>query len=402
MSQNAKVKRTYQGIAGDLTIAPYLMSLKQISDWVNSMNSAYSIINPNRRRLYELYENISLDAQVITTSHKRRIAVTNKKIEFIQEGKINEELRECFQTPWFWKLLGLSMDALFWSHSLIELKVRNGEIYDCDLVPRINVRPDFNDILYDPNNLTSSISFAEPPESDYLLSVSGTQNHKFGLYASLAPYVLYKRGSLGDWAQFCELFGLPFREVTYDPFDPNSRNKADDAMKNMGGAGYVILPQGTSVKIHDSNKTGSKDTFDGLARFCDEQITKAMLGQTMTTDNGSSRSQGEVHERAENDINMNDIIWIEYMLNWDLKNKLIKFGFPLQKGRFQFEMTKEIPLVERIDMDIKLASQIDIPAEYWYETYNIPEPETGACKIEKKETPPSPPDGEGRRQQEND
>lgn len=394
MSQNAKVKRTYQSVSmGELTIAPYIMSVKQISDWVNSLNSAYSIFNPTRRRLYDLYENISTDAQVISTRQKRIIAITNKKIEFICDGHIDEELREKFQSPWFWKMLGYAMDSLFWSHSLIEFKLENGEVCDVKLIPRQNVRPDFKDILLDPNNLTSSLPYTESQISDYTIEIESNQIFKFGLYGVLAPYVLYKRGSLGDWAQFCELFGLPFREVTYDPFDPDSRNKAQKAMENMGGAGYVVLPNGTSVKIHDSNKTGAKDTFDGLARFCDEQISKTVLGQTMTTDSGSSKSQAEVHGEAEDSINLNDIIWIEYWLNWELKKKLIKFGYPVEKGRFQFEMTKQIPLVERIKMDMELAKVIEIPADYWYDTYNIPEPKD--FKETKAKGTPSP-KGEGR------
>jgi hypothetical protein len=338
-----------------------------------------------------------MDAQVVSVTGKRRIAVTNKKIDFITDGKINEELREQFQTPWFWKLLGLGMDSLFWSHSLIEFKLQAGIISDVELIPRQNTNPDTGLILFDPNIQTDGIAINDPSIDPYLLSIEGKQNHKFGLLAILAPYVLYKRGSMGDWAQFCELFGLPFREVTYDPFDPASRIKADESMKNSGGAGYAILPMGTSIKIHDTNKSGSMDVFDGLSRYCDEQIAKAVLGQTMTTDNGSSKSQATVHKEVEEDLNLNDIIWMEYLLNWELKKKLIKFGFPVQKGRFQFDMTRQIPLDKRIEMDMKVSEQIEIDPEYWYETYNIPEPKAGPMKVTKPtqdNPPPGSPSGE--------
>jgi SPP1 gp7 family putative phage head morphogenesis protein len=388
MTQNARIKRTYVGITGELTIAPYVMSIKQISDWVNSLNSAYSTINPNRRRLYDLYESIILDTQFISVAGKRRMAVTNKKIEFIQDGKINEEMREKFQTPWFWELIGHSMDALFWSHSLIEFKLEAGVISGVDLIPRQNTNPDLNTIFWDPNVPTDGIAINDPAIDPFLINVQAKQNHRFGLLAALVPYILYKRGSMADWSQFCELFGLPFKEVTYDPYDTNAKKQAEQAMKSMGGAGYVILPNGTSVKIHDTNKTGKMDVFDGLARYCDEQIAKAVLGQTMTTDNGSSKSQAQVHKDVEESVNLNDIIWIEYLLNWQVKKKLERFGHPLSQGRFQFDMTKEIPLDKRIEMDTKLADQIEIDPKYWYETYNIPEPKSGPAKATPNPTPP--------------
>ena len=35
-----------------------------------------------------------------------------------------------------------------------------------------------------------------------------------GDLAGIVPYVLYKRNSIADWAQFCSVFGIPIREVS--------------------------------------------------------------------------------------------------------------------------------------------------------------------------------------------
>jgi SPP1 gp7 family putative phage head morphogenesis protein len=137
--------------------------------------------------------------------------------------------------------------------------------------------------------------------------------------------------------------------------------------------------------------------FDGLIKTCDEQIAKAILGGTMITDNGSSQAQANVHYAVKNEINLSDIIWMEYMLNWDVKPRLINFGIPLANGQIKFDTTREIPLETRIELDVKLAEQIEISPDYWYKTYGIPEP-IGKAKPTvktKAKTPPPAANPEG-------
>nr|WP_284521082.1 DUF935 family protein [Shigella boydii] len=62
-------------------------------------------------------------------------------------------------------------------------------------------------------------------------------------------------------------------------------------------------------------------------RRCDAQISKAVLGQTMTTDNGSSRSQADVHNQVRMDI-----------VRWDarqLANTLNEYGAALHRGQLR-------------------------------------------------------------------
>ncbi len=383
-AQNAKIKRSYIGITTQITQANYVLSAVAISNWVQSINTANSQLNPNRKKLYELYERIELDAQIETVTNLRTIAITNKKINFVVDGVTDEETTELIRTPWFNELLRHCIGAQFWGHSLCEFETENGVITDCVLIPRPNVVPEKGLVLYQPTNMGSGIAFREPPTSSYCFEVKG--NKKLGLYSILVPYVLYKAGGLGDWSQFCELFGIPFREYKYNPFDPESRDRVKESAEEAGSAAYAVLPDGTSITIHDTNKSGSKDIFEGLIKVCDEQIAKAILGGTMITDNGSSQAQATVHYDVKNEINLSDLIWMEYVLNWTVKPILINLGMPLDKGLFKFDNTREIPLEERIDLDKKLAEEIEFPADYWYKTYGIPEPDGGA-KLKEKTTP---------------
>ena len=49
--------------------------------------------------------------------------------------------------------------------------------------------------------------------------------YRLGIFAELMPAVLYKRGDMADWAQFCNIFGMPIREYTYDAGDETARKR---------------------------------------------------------------------------------------------------------------------------------------------------------------------------------
>lgn len=65
---------------------------------------------------------------------------------------------------------------------------------------------------------------------------------------------------------------------------------------------------------------------------------------------------------------------VEFQLNWELKERLVKLGYPVADGRFSFDLTVNLPLEKRIDLDTKVAKQIDIGESYWRDTYGMPEP----------------------------
>ena len=390
--QNARKGKSYKQhvtVSSQLVVAPYVLSTKQISDWVSSLNSANNTLNPNRRKIYELFERVELDAQVETVTNLRKIAVTNKMITYVEEGidEENPELLAQIRSPWFSKMIGYIMGAKNWGHSLIEFVLVDGAVSDTMLVPRPNVNPERGLALWNYGDQYNGIKYRELPESDYCFEVWG--DRKLGLYSLITPYVLYKAGAIGDLAQFCELFSIPYREMQYNPYDPDSKRLAQQALEESGSAGYIVSPEGTTLKFHET-KQQSNNAPEALARFCDEQIAKAFLGGTMSTDNGSSQAQATVHYDVKSEINLSDLIWVEYVLNWEVKPRLANFGLPVANGLFKFDMTREIPLTERYKMDLELAKVIEIPAEYWYKTYRLPEPEGGPKLKENSEEQTEP------------
>jgi phage gp29-like protein len=80
-----------------------------------------------------------------------------------------------------------------------------------------------------------------------------------------------------------------------------------------------------------ASRNGGGALFKEMAEWCDAQTSKAVLGQTMTTDDGSSRSQADVHDRVRMDIARWDARQLENTLNEFLVRPFIQFNYGPQE-----------------------------------------------------------------------
>ena len=407
----AKVGKSYLSpIQRIITVDGKRMTSQDIAKWKRAIDAARSETTPRRDQLYEMYESISLDAQIISLTEKFIAKVANKKVLFMPNNK-NEGMDTTFieewvlNTPWFREIIKARMMAEVWGHSLVELVPNKGYIDKVVTIERRNVVPERAFLAFNYSNLEGDgIYYLDDAKyKKYTIDFGGAKN--YGKLMSASQYIIYKRGDVGDWAQFNELFGMPFREFRYNPFNPGDREKLDEAAKNTSGAGYVVLPDGTTLTFHANNSQGAVDTYEKLASFCNEELAKLFLGNTLTTQQGDNgaRSLGEVHQSGETELMMTHIIETEHDLNWRLKDKLIALGYSdLEKGNFHFNLTTELPLEKRILIDVQVSNKVPVPDEYWYETYGIPRPDGAGdpnkVKEDKPTDPPAQdpePDGQG-------
>lgn len=383
--KTARVGKSYLGITGQLTVNNIRMQAQDVASWVRAIDAARNEINPRRRLLYELYDQIKIDGHLEAVMNKRKIAITNKRVRFEEankHGQENEYVRDfILETPWFYRLLGYIQEAKAFGHSLIEL-IPDGEggIKKVALVPRVNVRPELGFLMYHYSNENEGFDYREDEEyAKYLIEAGGEK--EYGLLMIAAQYVIYKRGGFGDWAQFAEIFGMPFRVGKYNPYDDATRIKLEEALREMGGAGHAVIPDGTSLEFFNPTNSGQSDVFKDLVQEANSELSKIFLGQTMTTDNGSSHSQSGTHKEVEEMINMADMLEAEYLLNWELADKLRALGLLIPEGRFYFEQSEVLSLLDRLKIDIDVSQKVKFKPEYWYETYGIEVPEGGAMEM---------------------
>lgn len=150
-----------------------------------------------------------------------------------------------------------------------------------------------------------------------------------GLAFLAATAYVCKSYSLRDWHAFAELFGIPFRVGKYPQFATDEEKRTLlHAVANLGTDAAAIIPESMMIElIQAASGTGGEAVFGGLAKFWDAQISKAVLGQTMTADDGSSLAQAEVHNLVRGDLGTADALDMEEALNEYLVRPFIELNW---------------------------------------------------------------------------
>jgi phage gp29-like protein len=142
------------------------------------------------------------------------------------------------------------------------------------------------------------------PDRKFWTISTGADNHDdpYGLGLAHALYwpVFFKRNDIKFWLIFLEKFGMPtaLAKVPAGQMnDPQTVRAATDVLRNIATDAGVVVPDTVVIELLEAARTGSAD-YGSMHSAMDAAISKIVVGQTMTTDNGSSRSQAEVHERV--------------------------------------------------------------------------------------------------------
>lgn len=342
-----------------------------IGKWKDALKTAESLTNPNRTKLYDIYSNVLVDSHLMAVIQKRKLPILNSKLQLNTDNKATKELVEKYtNTSEFKRLLSFILDKNFWGHSLIEMlpKDKDTLAFDYVLIPRKNVRPGQKIVVKNPMD-TTGISY---DTGEYNLIEAGDTDD-LGLLNSACPFLIYKRNGFADFAQYTEIFGQPIREGTYDGYDENARLALKRDLEEAGSSQIFIHPEGTKLELKEAtNKTGSADLYKTLIQQCNGEVSKLVLGNTLTTevaDSGGNRALGEVMYEAEKQFIEADKVMVLNVLNTQFIRLLQKLGFQID-GEFAF--VEQINLKDRIDLDIKINSVAPIDPKYFEDTYGVP------------------------------
>lgn len=150
-----------------------------------------------------------------------------------------------------------------------------------------------------------------------------------GLARLVAWSYLFKSYALKDWAAFVEVYGLPLRLGKYGPeATQKDIETLVQAVAGIGTDAAAVLPRAMEIQFEGiSEGRGAADLFERLAEYLDGQVSKAVQGQTMTTDDGASLSQAQVHNGVRIDIAQADGGGLATTLNRDLIRVEVDLNF---------------------------------------------------------------------------
>lgn len=342
---------------------------QDIRDWKQALQAAESPYFSNRFHLYQTYRNIESDAHLTSVVNTRMIKAVSKSFRVIDaNGNEVKEKTEFFKAAWFEDFLKYAWETRMYGYSLLQINgITNGVIDGLKLIPRENVRPAENLVVATPG-MKEGWNYTQDEGHEWAVGVGGDSD--LGLYAKVAPLVLFKQFALTSWAQFIDIYGIPYRVGKTEMSDDKRAQAMFDMLGEMSSAAYGVMDKDDVVEFMEASKADGS-AFNLQLDYLDKQISKVILGGTMVSDNGSSRSQSEVHERTTVDYCEYDTKFLRYAINDSLLPQLTALGIDF--GGLTFEFFDDENLGELFDMTVKLLNagqQVD--AKWMADKFKIP------------------------------
>jgi len=362
----------------------HLVMKNTLATYKLAKDNAQSVEYPNRTDLLELYFDIKDDSHLNSVVKHRKTRVTGLDFSLIKSNNsVDDKLTALFNQMWFVKFLDYALDAMFYGNSLVEISTIKGELKST-LIPRENVIPEFKQIKYWSNAQYGDIDYSAPAYAKTLVDVNNNYDSRnLGEYLSISKLVLFKTEVLLNWGQHVEIFGQPIRIATTDSQDPVELAGVMNYLKDLGRSGYLVKNSQTEIEFQESSVNASSSAmYKDFETFINDEISKKILGGTMITDSGSSRSQSEVHERGSHLYTKSDITFIENVINYQLIPVLKHLGFINTKGiEFKFNEPEIITVEEKLEIDRFLIDNFKVKdIAYFEKRYG-----TGLEFIEKDE-----------------
>nr|DAK69603.1 MAG TPA: portal [Caudoviricetes sp.] len=343
-----------------------------MKDYMDSVRNAKSIDFSYRVKLFDMYESAQLDLHLSGVLDKRLRGVTRIPIEFQRDGKPDDTINRQLRSPWFKKLCKDLVMSQFYGFTLVQFYLDDEGDIRYDLINRKHYDPVFHKIL----KYQGDLDGVDIENFSNTLFV-GTERG-LGIFAEILPAVLYKRGDMSDWAKFCNIFGMPIREYTYDAGDEDARKKIIADARNQGSNAVYIHPNESEMKLIEAgNKTGSSELYQNFAEYWDSKISIRVLGNTLTTDAKDTGTQalGTVHKEEENDMNVDDRNFLLDILNYDMKPIFTNLGFNVEGGDFVYAHKDKVDTQEMLNV-VKGMKEMGLPMDddWLYETFGIEKP----------------------------
>jgi phage gp29-like protein len=206
------------------------------------------------------------------------------------------------------------------------------------------------------------------------------------LTAGVARAVLWawviKSYALRDWARFCELYGQPLRLGKYDAAaTPADVEVLKEAVLGLGADAAAVIPASMGVELIEAGgKAASADLYQRLLEYLDRAVSKAVLGQTLTTDQGASGSlaQARVHDDVRRELLRADAQALIATLERDLVTPLVHLNLgeaaPLPRLALRVVEPEDLgALAEQLERLVGLG--LPVPLAWARAKWGIPEPD---------------------------
>lgn len=371
-------RKRVQKMVIDLQRATDALTRQDMQDWRTAWQMAISVNSPNRQRLYDIYRDALVDLHLSGCIEQRKGFVMSRSFKLVNAaGDEDRDALHYFDQAWFKQLLKYALDSIYWGHSLIELGdlTTDGDGCVCyagvTLLPRKHVIPEYGRVVTDlGQDWTTGIDYRQQPFSDWLIEAG--QPDDLGLLLKAATQTIPKKNTLAFWDTFSEIFGMPMRIARTTSRDPKEQAKLMDMLNKAGTSLSMVAGMETEIEFVESGKNDSYNVYDKRIDRANSELSKLVIGQTMTIEDGSSLSQSQTHLEVFENLVESDRDMLRDIVNNQLLPRMIRHGFPVRGLRFEWDDAVDYTPEQQVAYETMVADRYEVAPEYFAEKYSMP------------------------------
>lgn len=189
--------------------------------------------------------------------------------------------------------------------------------------------------------------------------------------------VSFKRGGMTFWSIFTEKFGMPYLvgKVPRGTSEPDRVKLRDTLVQMVQDAVAVINADDSIDTLEAKGKAASADIYSLLVKTANGEVSKANLGQTLTTeiDGKGSYAASQSHMEVRQDLGEGDK-WMASSAFKTLFRWITEINFPNAQPPVYKAHEEENLQTERAERDERLKDQgVKFTASYYQRVYNLEE-----------------------------
>lgn len=307
-----------------------------LSDWLTAVRSCtqpwQNSFQPNWVLLFDIFFNLVEDPHVSACIDTLTEGVLSKDFYVAdKDGNKLDEVTELFKSSWFEDYVRAIVNVRLWGFGLIQIRKldRENMTIVLDEVNRKHVRPDLGGVVKQEYDRQAFKFWDQQP---YKTSTIYIFENVLGKLNKCVRWWIYKTEVARIWAKYNQMFGTPPIVAKTALKDTTRKKNAINMLKSWIKTRWLVADKEDEIVPFGSNDTGSgQQYFENFINLCNKEISKALLGSTMVLEDGSSRSQSEVH-LTNTDRFIKSLCRKSSYVSKELINRLNKIGFPVPKS----------------------------------------------------------------------
>jgi phage gp29-like protein len=378
-------------------IATVRKDLDYLAGWLAALPNPDAILKEQPQRGIRIYKDMQRDGHVRSVCQTRTLAVLGKDWEVLPasadaaDGRVRDLVATALEgIKGFERARGALLGGVWTGFAVGEVlwALRQAQGRRCIVPTEIRARGAHRftfDLDGRPRLLTLANMLdgeALPDRKFLVFQYDATPENPYGVALGQSCYWpwWFKKVGIKFWLAFADRFGTPFPLGKF----PAGTTKEDQdkllaLMQAFTQESAGIVPEGVTVELLEAKRSAGADVYAPLASFMNAEISKAVLGQTATTEGtpgalGSEQARSEVRaDLVLADADLLDEVLTSQLIRWIVD---FNFGPDVPVPWFHTKTEGELGLTDQVQQaqrDQTLQGMgLAIPERYAQETYGIP------------------------------